>query len=104
MHRPQPGDRDVGVQLRGRQAGMTEQLLDHPQVGATFQQVGRRAVPQPVRPHIGCAVHRGHGLVHRSACLPHVKAPAPGTQQQRVPGLRDTGGVQQLDDQPVPQR
>lgn len=159
VHRPQPGDRDVGVQLRGRQAGMTEQLLDHPQVGATFQQVGRRAVPQPVRPHIGCAVHRGHGLVHRSACLPHVKAPAPGTQQQRVPGLRgdqratavdqpgvqriggwlperdgallvalaehpnqpmagvdvvdvqaaqladpDTGGVQQLDDQPVPQR
>src|ERR1700677_4055410 len=69
VHRPQPGDRDMGVKLRGRQTGMAEQLLDDPQVGPTFEQVGGRAVPQAVRPHIGRAVHCSDGLVHDSARL-----------------------------------
>lgn len=44
MHRPQPGDRDVGVQLRGRQAGMPEQLLNDAQVRPALEQVGGGAV------------------------------------------------------------
>ncbi len=44
VHRPQPGHRDMGVELGGRQTGMPEQLLDHPQVGSAFEQVRGRAV------------------------------------------------------------
>src|SRR5918995_1725254 len=40
---------DRRVALRGRQAGMPQQLLDHPQVGAARQQMGREAVPERVR-------------------------------------------------------
>lgn len=45
VHRPQSGHRHMGVQLGGGQAGVTEQLLDDPQVRAAFQQMGGRAVP-----------------------------------------------------------
>src|SRR5512146_2277621 len=40
---------DPSVDLRGRNRGMAEQLLDRAQVGPTFQQVGGEAVPQRVR-------------------------------------------------------
>lgn len=49
----QSRDRHVGIELGGGQTGMPEQLLDHPQVGSTFKQMGGRAVTQPVRPHVG---------------------------------------------------
>ena len=67
---------------------MTEQLLDDAQVGPAFKEMGGRAVPQPVRAHIGRAVHRGDGLVHHRSGLAHVEPPAPRAQQQRRPGLR----------------
>ena len=37
-------DRDVGVPLRGRQIRMAEQLLNRPQISATFEYVRGRAV------------------------------------------------------------
>ena len=71
VHRPQPRYRDMGVELGGRQTGMTEQLLHDPQVSPAFEQMSGRAVSQPVRPHVGRSIHRGDGLVHDRARLPH---------------------------------
>ena len=80
VHCAQPGDRDMGVQLRGSQAGMTEQLLDDPQVSPAFEQVSGRAVAQPVWPYVGRAVHCGDGLVHDRARLARVQPATPGAQ------------------------
>src|SRR5436309_2887424 len=52
---PQPLDRDVRVDLGRRQAGVAQHLLDAAQVGTALEQVRRRAVPQAVRPDVGCA-------------------------------------------------
>jgi hypothetical protein len=40
---------DVGVDLRRGHVGVTEQLLDHPEVGATLEEVGGEGVPERVR-------------------------------------------------------
>ena len=82
--------RDVGVELRGRQRRVAEQLLDDAEIGATFEEVRRRAVPQAVRADVGGAVDGRHGLVHDGAGLARVDAPAPGAEQQR--GTRGRGG------------
>lgn len=37
-------DGDVGVELGGRHAGVTEEFLDHAEVGAAFEEVGGRGV------------------------------------------------------------
>jgi hypothetical protein len=42
---PQPLHRDVCIDLRGGQAGVTEHLLHRAKIGAALEQVGRRAVP-----------------------------------------------------------
>lgn len=81
VHRPQPVYRDMGIELRGGQTGMAQQLLDNPQVGTTFEEMCGCTVPQPVRPYIRRAVHRGDGLVHHSARLPRVEPPSPSAQQ-----------------------
>src|SRR5258706_11462263 len=47
----QPGRRDVGVDLRRRQALMAEQLLDDAEVRAALEQVGGERVPEGVRRH-----------------------------------------------------
>jgi hypothetical protein len=39
---------DVSVDLGGTDVGMTQQLLDRPQVGAAFKQVRRKTVPEGV--------------------------------------------------------
>ena len=69
VHCPQPRDRHVGVQLRRGQRRVAEQFLDDAQVGAAFEQVGGRAVPQPVRADVRCAVDGGDRLVHDGAGL-----------------------------------
>ena len=48
VHREQPLFAHMSVDLRGLQAGVPEQLLDNPQVGATVEQVGGEAVAQGV--------------------------------------------------------
>jgi hypothetical protein len=40
--------RHMGVDLRGRQAPMSEQVLDAPEVGAAIEEVGGEAVPEGV--------------------------------------------------------
>lgn len=76
VHRSQAGHCDMGVKLGGGQAGMAKQLLHDAQVSTTFDQMGRRAVPQPMRSDVGRARHRRDGLVHHRSGLSHVKPPS----------------------------
>ena len=46
---PQARTGHVRVNLGGADAGVAEQFLDDPQVGAVLQQMGGKAVPQHVR-------------------------------------------------------
>jgi len=41
----------MGVNLRTRQIHMTQQFLDHPEVGAVFQQMGGKGMPQGMGAH-----------------------------------------------------
>src|SRR5262245_25615420 len=43
---------DVGVALGGGEAGVPQQLLDGPEVGATLEQVGRERMAQGVGAHL----------------------------------------------------
>jgi hypothetical protein len=52
---------DVGVDLGGRDVGVAQQGLDHPQVCAAFQQVGREGVAQDVGAHLGRVDPGGDG-------------------------------------------
>ena len=45
---PETLDRDMGVDLRRGEAGVAEHLLDRTKIGAPLEQVGGRAMPQPV--------------------------------------------------------
>jgi len=47
-----PGSRGVRVNLRGADVRVAEQLLDHPQICAVFQQMRCEAMKQHVRCHI----------------------------------------------------
>src|SRR5215211_6975540 len=40
---------DVGIHLRCRERAVAEQLLDHAQVGAALEQMGRECVPEAMR-------------------------------------------------------
>ena len=85
----QPLGGDVGVDLRGGQRGVAEQLLHGAQVGTALEQVGGRGVPQPVRAHVGCSGHVGEPRVHQRADRALVDAPARarrGTPPRRRPG------------------
>ena len=85
VHRTQPRDRDVGVELRGGQRRVAEQFLHDAQVGAALEQMGGGAVPQAVRTDVGRAVDGGDGLVHDGAGLPLIEPTAAGAEQQRRP-------------------
>jgi hypothetical protein len=48
----QPLPVHMGVNLSGRDIGMTQQFLNHPQVGSTFEQVGGEGMPQQMGIHV----------------------------------------------------
>ena len=52
MHLPQPYLVDMGVDLRGGEAGVTEHFLDGAQVRAVTEQMRREGMPQEVRPDL----------------------------------------------------
>ena len=60
---PQSLDRHVGVELRGRERRVAEDLLDGPQVRPALDQVGCSAVPQPVRSEVRRPGHIGQPAV-----------------------------------------
>ena len=53
MHRFQSLLVDVRVNLRRRNVGMPEHLLDDPEIGAVAEQMRRKTVPQQVRVDVG---------------------------------------------------
>src|SRR5688572_20276614 len=55
VDRQQAIERHVRVALRGRQARMAEQLLDHAQVRAAFEQMRRAGVAQRVGVQVGAS-------------------------------------------------
>ena len=81
MDRAQARDGDVGVKLGGGQAAVAQQLLDDAQIRPALEQVGGGAVAQAVRPDVGSAGNRRHGLVHHGAGLSRVES-APTRPQQ----------------------
>ena len=44
---------DVGIALRCADAGVAQQLLNHTQIGAALQQVGRKGMAQRMRTDVG---------------------------------------------------
>jgi methionine biosynthesis protein MetW len=77
-HVLQPVVEHVGVDLRGRDIGMAEQLLDDPQVGPVLEQVARESVAQDVRADLVRAQSRcggehfqlaAEGLAGEVSCL-----------------------------------
>ena len=48
-HFPELGPVDMGIDLRGTDVGMTQKILNDPQVGAAHEEVGRETVAEFVR-------------------------------------------------------
>ena len=48
MNGPKSGEVDVGIDLRRLDGGVTEDLLDHPQVGSTGKKMGCEAMSEGV--------------------------------------------------------
>ena len=46
-------ERHTRVARRGRDVPVSQQILDHPDIDALFEQVGRKAVPQRMHGHRG---------------------------------------------------
>src|SRR5437870_13882552 len=94
FEQPTPGN--VGVALRGRQAGVTQELLDRPDVGAGLEQVGGERVPERVRAHpaprqvrADVAVHLGPRVPGRHPFLPPVEVQGlPTPRAAAVTGAR----------------
>src|SRR5258708_5236120 len=81
VNRDQPVNGDVRVDLRRGQRSMPEYLLDAAQVSATFQQMRRGGVPQPVRSGIGYRTSRGDPGVNDPADRARINAAATGSQE-----------------------
>ena len=63
MHLPQFLPGYMGIDFCRADAGMTEQFLDDPQVGAIFQQMRGKAVAQHVRTHRARNTSSFHALL-----------------------------------------
>src|SRR5439155_2855437 len=69
----------MSVDLRGLKAGMTEKLLDDPDVGAPVEQVGGEGVPQGV----GMG-GRHRAVVEDAADVSRAQRVAPQVEEHRV--------------------
>src|SRR5204863_10113383 len=78
---------DVGVDLRGSQVGVAEQLLHGPEVGAPVEQMGGEGVAQGVRMR-----RRRRAPVEDAANVPRRETTAALVQEQRVPRLGPNAG------------
>ncbi len=52
MHSFKPLLIDMRIDLRGRNIGVAQHLLDNPQIGAVSEQMGREAVSEKVRVNV----------------------------------------------------
>jgi hypothetical protein len=70
-------DRDVGVDLCGRQARVAEDLLNRTQVGPTLEDVSSGGMAPSVGPYVGGALYGSCGPMHDRAHGARVDAPTP---------------------------
>ena len=70
VHRAEAVTGEVGVDLRGGEISVSEELLNDPQVGTALEQVSRVRVAQRVRMQSTAVVERD-----RSHDSPHVACP-----------------------------
>jgi hypothetical protein len=64
------------VDLRGRERSVAEELLNASQVSTTLQQMGRRAVAQPVRAEVRGTWHAGKTTVDQGTHRPGINPTA----------------------------
>ena len=80
--RTQTFDADVRVELRGRQRRVAEEFLDHTEIGAAFEEVGRGGMSETVWSHRRSA--RGlDGSVHDAASHALIEASTARAEEQR---------------------
>ena len=82
---------EVGIDLRGREVFVTEQLLNRAEVSARFEQVARERMAQ----HVRMDVH-GKSAAQRPPAKPRLHrarrdAPAGARDEECIPGGRRTG-------------
>jgi len=70
----------VGIDLRGRKALVSEQLLDHAQVRTAFEQMGRVRVSKGV----GVDVSARDPVVQDAPYVARTKSIAPSVEEQRL--------------------
>ena len=76
-------NRDMGVNLGGRERSVPQQLLDGAQIGAAFEQVRGCGVPQSMRAEIGCVLDRCQVLVYQGTNCPLVDPTPPPPEEER---------------------
>ena len=78
----EPVSRDMCVELGGLQGGVTEDLLDAPQVSAALKEMGGGTVPQAVRAEVGYLADLGNPRMDDPASARRVKASPTGAQEE----------------------
>ncbi len=81
---------------------MAENLLDRPEIGPTFQEMGGHGMPEAVRAQIGGTRHCGQGPVHDAPRYPRVQPPAALAEEHRP--ARSGHDQQRTHHQPARQR
>src|SRR5262249_29221989 len=82
VHRSQSVTSHVSVDLRGPDIGVSQQLLDGPEVGATLEEMGRERMPQGVRME-DASVRERHAGEHATHVSGRHPAPA-AIEKQRI--------------------
>src|SRR5690606_23902058 len=78
-------ERHMGVALGGGEARMTEELLDHAEVGAPLEQVRRAAMPESVRVQIRAPRSERAVALDELLHPAHAEASPSSRQEQRAP-------------------
>ena len=78
----EPLDRHVGVEP-GRGERTVAQVLGPCAGRHPLDEMGRRAVPQSVRPHVGSAGNLTEQAMHDRAYLTRIQSPSPTAQEER---------------------
>ena len=86
------GDTVVGIQLCGRQAGMSQEFLDRIQIGPPVQQVRRKSMPENVRALFLLGGHQTKILINNAINKRFINFRSPLRQKQK----RDGSGRGQL--------
>ena len=94
--RQQPGAIDGGVDLRRRQRGVAEQLLDRAQIAAARQQVGGEGMAQRVRRRAVGQPERAAHPLHRKLHDARRQRPALGADEERPVGRQRIGAEAQI--------